>query len=221
MRFTEMSGSPHENTNNDLIDNENGIITGGREANPRKVIDDRVDASKTFESDTANLDVDSRLITGRECISGDALHNTSQLISKLVTAEGDVHVYPMLCRHPFHRFFGPLGLNWLFGLIFPYRAKVNKDNIDNYNDVVSNSNRNYSFNNDCCDTDDGRATDDTDGDSRKSDQNRNNIPLHLLTPEVPGSVHSKAARDAVSEMATFILQIRYNKSLLENRGDRT
>jgi acetyl esterase/lipase len=43
--------------------------------------------------------------------------------SRVIVAEGEVHVYPIFWRHPFHRVLSPVGLSWLFGLFFPDRVK--------------------------------------------------------------------------------------------------
>ena len=50
-----------------------------------------------------------------------------EIASYLVKGEGDVHVYPTLWRHPFHRVMSPLGLQWLFNLVFPQRALISKE----------------------------------------------------------------------------------------------
>ena len=42
--------------------------------------------------------------------------------SRVVVAEDDIHVYPIFWRHPLHRVLSPMGLSWLFRLLFPHRA---------------------------------------------------------------------------------------------------
>jgi acetyl esterase/lipase len=50
----------------------------------------------------------------------------TKMKSRVVVAEGDVHVYPIFWRHPFHRILSPMGLSWLFRLLFPERVKESK-----------------------------------------------------------------------------------------------
>jgi acetyl esterase/lipase len=50
----------------------------------------------------------------------------TKMKSRVIVAEGDVHVYPIFWRHPFHRVLSPMGLSWLFRLLFPERVKESK-----------------------------------------------------------------------------------------------
>jgi hypothetical protein len=57
--------------------------------------------------------------------------------SMLIIADGDMHVYPIFWRHPFHRFLSPLGLSWLFNRAY---SKVYPDDNDANNDANGGGN---------------------------------------------------------------------------------
>ena len=55
-------------------------------------------------------------------------HGSNEMQSKFIIAENDLHVYPIFWRHPVHRILKPLGMTWLFRILFPHRDKCNKIN---------------------------------------------------------------------------------------------
>ena len=117
------------------------------------------DSSKSDESDSNNYDIDDngnfnlnnknmkakkkdedsiQNSNGDSKNNGDNKNNNknSRIRSRLIIAENDVHVYPILWRHPVHRVMEPIGLNWLFGLFFPGRKEVCEA------DILRNSGKN-------------------------------------------------------------------------------
>jgi hypothetical protein len=110
--------------------------------------------------------------------------------SELIVAINDIHVYPMYWRHPLHRVLTPLGLEWLFYVIFPYRKKCNDDyyNDDDNNDNDNNDDKDIHYN-------------------TKSEEcnDENDETLYTELNATQKLVHSKSANDAIVKIAKFII----------------
>jgi hypothetical protein len=113
--------------------------------------------------------------------------------SELILAINDIHVYPMYWRHPLHRAFTPLGLEWLFYVIFPYRKKCN----DDYNGNDYNDDNNNNDNND-------KDTHNNTKSEECNDGNDETVSTKLDATEK--LVHSKSANDAIVKIARFIIE---------------
>jgi hypothetical protein len=109
--------------------------------------------------------------------------------SELMIAINDIHVYPIFWRHPLHRAFTPLGLEWLFYAIFPSRKKCNDDH-HNGKVIDDNMNNNDIYN------------------KYKSEKydNKNDITGSTELVISQKIVHSKSANDAIIKIAKFIIE---------------
>ena len=134
--------------------------------------------------------------------------------SSFIVAENDIHCYPILWRHPVHRVLGPIGLNWLFLFLFPLRDFTNK----NINFV---SNRYGMIDVNHLDDENGKniSLEIGDKNENKIQNNNNETPDKTIKNQKSNddsnvkylrnvrNVHSKAAMNAILELANHILSI--------------
>jgi hypothetical protein len=99
---------------------------------------------------------------------------------RLLVAPEELHAFPVLWRHPFHRVLAPIGLGWLFNLLFPYRKQVSDSIREKHAKLLGGDTSGYGLW------------------AKRADLSR------LMADEV----HSLSADTAIRYMAEFILRIR-------------
>lgn len=140
----------------------------------------------------------------------------NEIKSKFIIGENDLHVYPVFLRHPVHRIMRPLGMTWLFRILFPHRDKCNKisannaaENMKLHQKTEMKSPENCSKFKIVCG--DGSVDEALNTVAPSETLSATYIESASLIRNMDDAVHYNVANEAIQCMAQFILDIRNAK----------